>query len=176
GLARLLGLGLICGRALAVEDDVADPDDRQLLAMALLHPPPRLGPVLEADQLLAAIAPQDLARHGRVGDHRPPDRGGVTVGHEEAVDRHRCAGPGRGELDLELRADFAAVLLPAGLDDCVHGTPGRGYGSRGGMPLRFGQENTPRSPEARTGIVRRARSERQSSSRLATHSDTRKTG
>ena len=60
--SALLGLRDLLGGTLAVEDDVADPDDHQLLAMALLDAAARLRPVLEADELLAAVAAKDLAR------------------------------------------------------------------------------------------------------------------
>ena len=47
GLGVLLGLGGRLRGALAVEPDVADAEDRQLLAMALLDAAARLGAVLE---------------------------------------------------------------------------------------------------------------------------------
>ena len=131
GLALLRGLGHVGGGALAVEHDVADPDDGQLLAVTLLHAPARLRPVLEADHLVATVAAQDLGGDARVRDDRAPDRGRVAVGDEQdAIERDRLAGAGLEELDLELRADLDAILLSAGLDDCVHGTPGRALVAR----------------------------------------------
>src|SRR5690606_14441819 len=61
GLGVRLGLGSSLGRALATEHDVADAQDEEVLAMALLDAAARLGPVLERDELLAAILAQDLS-------------------------------------------------------------------------------------------------------------------
>ena len=126
-----LGLGLVVGllgrlgRALAAERDVGDAQDGQLLAMALLDAAARLGPVLERDQLGAAGLGDDLGADRRVGDQRPADRGLVAVGdQQDAIDGDRLARFDVEKLDLELRADFDAVLLTAGLDDCVHGSSG----------------------------------------------------
>jgi hypothetical protein len=107
----------------AVEDDVADAEDRQLLAMALLDPAAGLGAVLEVDELLAAGLAHDVGRDGGIRDDRATDGRGVAVGNEEhAIERDRIAGIDLQELDLELGADLDAILLPAGLDDCVHGS------------------------------------------------------
>ena len=47
----------------------------------------------------------------------------VAVGDEEdPIEGDVVAGLRLEQLDLELGADLDAVLLPAGLDDCVHGT------------------------------------------------------
>ena len=120
-----LGLRGVLGGALAAEGDVADAQDRQLLAMALLDAAARLRAVLEGDDLLAAHLADDLGADLGVRDQRPADRGVVTVGDEEdALEGDRLAGLDVEELDLELRADLDAVLLPAGLDDCVHGSSG----------------------------------------------------
>ena len=82
------------------------------------------------------------------GLDRAADGRRVAVGDEEdAVERHRLAGPGCQELDLELRADLDAVLLPAGLDDCVHGSSGRDVRSRGndrGLEFRKRHLGSPR--------------------------------
>ena len=92
--------------------------------MALLHAAARLGPVLEGDDLVGAIVADDLGADDGPGDERAADRGLVAVGDEQdAVEGDRLAGLGVEKLDLELRADLDAVLLPAGLDDCVHGSP-----------------------------------------------------
>src|SRR4029079_11532829 len=69
---------------------------------------------------------EDLAGDARVGDNRATDRGGIAVGdQEDPIEGDRVAGAAVEELDLELRPDLDAILLSAGLDDCVHGTPGR---------------------------------------------------
>ena len=58
-------------------------------------------------------------------DDRAADAGVVAVGDEQdAVEGDRLAGLDVEELDLELGADLDAILLPAGLDDCVHGSSG----------------------------------------------------
>ena len=84
-----------------------------------------LRPVLEADQLLASDLPDDVGGDGRVRDDGLPHRGLLTVGHEQhPVERDGLPGLGVKQLHLELRAHLDAVLLSAGLDDCVHGRSG----------------------------------------------------
>ena len=123
GLLLVARLALGLGRALATEPDVGDAQDQQLLAMALLDPPARLGAVLERDDLVAAIPADDLGLDGRTVDHGRADGGLGAVGDEEhALQRDRLAGLDVEQLHLELGADLDAVLLPAGLDDCVHGS------------------------------------------------------
>ena len=113
------------GGALAAEHDVADAQDRQLLAVALLDPAAGLRAVLEGDELGAARLADDLGADRGVRDHRPADRRVVAVGDEQdAVEGDRLAGLDVEQLDFELGADLDAVLLPAGLDDCVHGSSG----------------------------------------------------
>ena len=54
---------------------------------------------------------------------RPADRRLIAIGDEQhAIDRDALAGLRLEQLDFELCPDLDAVLLPAGLDDCVHGT------------------------------------------------------
>ena len=87
GLVRRLGLGRGLRGALAAERDVADAQDGQLLAMTLLDAAARLGAVLEADELLAAILAQDLGADRGAGHERLSDRRAVAVGDEEdAID------------------------------------------------------------------------------------------
>ncbi len=93
--------------------------------MALLDAATGLRTVLEHDHLVAPILTHDLGAHGGIGDDRPADRRALAVDDEEdAVDRDRAAGFGVELLDLQLGADLDAVLLPACLDDCVHGSSG----------------------------------------------------
>ena len=67
----------------------------------------------------------DLGADRCVRDHRAADRGRVAVGDEQdAIEGDRLAGLDVEELDLELGADLDAILLSAGLDDCVHGSSG----------------------------------------------------
>ena len=64
------------------------------------------------------------------------DRRLVAVGDEQdAIERDRLARLDVEQLDLELGADLDAVLLPAGLDDCVHGSSGV-CGGRARRPRR----------------------------------------
>src|SRR4029078_2195442 len=122
-------------RALAAERDVADAEDRQLLAMAVLDAPTRLRPVLERDELVATSLADDLGADRRVRDERLPDRRLVAVGDEQdAIERDRLARLDVEQLDLELGADLDAVLLSAGLDDCVHGSSGLVLAGRARRP------------------------------------------
>ena len=136
-LERLAALGLasasgaLVGRALAPEPDVGDPEDRQLLAVALLHAAARLRAVLEGDDLVATGGAQDLGLDGGAVDDGGADGGLGPVGDEEhALQRDRLAGLDVEQLNLELGADLDAVLLPAGLDDCVHGSSEESDGGR----------------------------------------------
>ncbi len=120
------GLRLVLGSALATEADVGDAQDRQVLAVALLDPAPGLGLVLESDDLVAARGADDLGLDGRTVDDGCADGGFGPVGDEEhPVQRDGLAGFDVEQLNLEHGADLDAVLLPAGLDDCVHGSSER---------------------------------------------------
>ena len=107
--------------------------------MALLDAAARLRAVLEGDDLVATSGAEDLGLDGGAVDDGGADGGLGAVGDEEhALQRDRLAGLDVEQLDLELGADLDAVLLPAGLDDCVHGSseesvavagrPQRGHG------------------------------------------------
>ena len=64
-----------------------------------------------------------------------PDGGVGTVGDEEhPVQRDGLARLDVEQLHLELGADLDAVLLSAGLDDCVHGSSGLVSGDRARRP------------------------------------------
>ena len=155
GLASL-GLALGLGRALAAEPDVGDAQDGELLAVALLDPAAGLRAVLERDDLVAAVAPDDLGLDGGAVDDGRPDGGLGPVGDEEhALQRDRLAGLDVEQLDLELGADLDAVLLPAGLDDCVHGSSEERRGR--GRPLS-GHGKTPATPAGANGECRADRS------------------
>jgi hypothetical protein len=113
---------MVVGGALATEADVGDPQDGQVLAVALLHPAAGLRAVLERDDLLAARGADHLGLDGGAVDDGGADRCLGAVGDEEhPLERDRLAGLDVEQLNLELGADLDAVLLPAGLDDCVHG-------------------------------------------------------
>src|SRR6185369_10242689 len=73
GLGVCVGLPLVGGRALLAEPDLGDPEDHQLLAVALLDPAASLRAVLERDQLLAAVATDDFGLDRGVRDDRRPD-------------------------------------------------------------------------------------------------------
>src|SRR6202142_2455621 len=120
-----VGLSLLerGGRALAVEDHVGDSEQQEVLAMTLLHPAAGLRAILERDHLGGAVLADDLGADRCPGNERPANRGLVSVSHEQhAIEGDRLARARVEQLDLELRADLYAVLLPAGLDDCVHGS------------------------------------------------------
>ena len=112
--------------------------------------------VLECDDLVSARLAENLGADGCVRDQRLTDRRVVSVGDEQdAIKRDRVARLDVEELDLELGADLDAVLLPAGLDDCVHGSSGLG-GGRTERPRR-GQGMTLGRSEARTEVYGGAR-------------------
>src|SRR5207344_1370404 len=108
--------------------------------VALLDAAARLGAVLEGDELRPAGLSDDLGADRRVLDDRAADRGGVAVGDEQdAIKGDRLAGLDVEELDLELGADLDAILLPAGLDDCVHGSSGLVWCDGGRRAWRSGR-------------------------------------
>ena len=81
------------------------------------------GRYLKAMTLSPRVAPTHLGLDGGAVDDGGADGGLGPVGDEEhALQRDRLAGLDVEQLNLELGADLDAVLLPAGLDDCVHGS------------------------------------------------------
>ena len=93
--------------------------------MPLLDATAGLGPVLERDRLLAAILAQDSSadrgiRHDGLAYRR------LLAVHDQqhAVEVDLLARLDVEQLHLELGSEFDAVLLAAGLDDCVHGSSG----------------------------------------------------
>ena len=93
--------------------------------MALLDPPSRLWSVLERDDLLAAALANDFSADRCAVHDGPADRRVVAIGdQQDTPDRDGLAGLSVEQLDFEFGADFHAVLLSAGLDDCVHGSSG----------------------------------------------------
>ena len=97
--------------------------------MPLLDSAAGLGPVLERDRLHAPILAQDLRADGRVLDDGLAYGRLVSVHDQQhAVEVDLLAGLGIQQLNLELGSEFDAVLLAAGLDDCVHGSSGVGRG------------------------------------------------
>ena len=135
GLGLLLGLLGRLGGALAAERDVGDAQEGQLLAMTLLDPAAGLRAVLEGDELGPTRLGDDLGADRGVRDQRATDRRVVAVGDEQdAIDRDRLARLGVEQLDFELGADLDAILLSAGLDDCVHGSSGFVSGDRARRP------------------------------------------
>ena len=122
--------------------------------MSLLHAAACLGAVLEHDELLAARLAHDLGADRGAIDHRPTDRSVIAVGDEQhPIEAHGLAGLDIEQLDFEFGADLDAVLLPAGLDDCVHGSSVVMGGGRRGRP-HSGHGKTPGRAEARTQSVR----------------------
>ena len=93
--------------------------------MALLDAAAGLGSVLEGDEFLATHPADDFRTDRGVGDERATDARGVAVAdHEHVVKGDRGTRLSFEKLHLEFRSDLDAVLLPAGLDDCVHGSSG----------------------------------------------------
>ena len=93
--------------------------------MALLDAAAGLGPVLEEMSFSPRSWRTTSALTAASVDERAADRGLVAVGDEQhAIERDGLAGLDVEQLDLELGADLDAVLLSAGLDDCVHGSSG----------------------------------------------------
>ena len=82
GLGVRPGLGRL-GGALAVQDDVADAQEGQLLAVALLDAAAGLRPVLERDDLLATALTDDLRTDRGAIDDRAADRSVVAVDDEQ---------------------------------------------------------------------------------------------
>ena len=77
-------------------------------------------------QELTILRISDIVLDGRTVDDGRADGGLVPVGDEEhPVQRDGLAGFDVEQLNLEHGADLDAVLLPAGLDDCVHGSSER---------------------------------------------------
>ena len=118
--------------------------------MALLDAAPGLRPVLEGDHLVEPIAADDLRLDGGIGDDGSADRGVVTVGDEQdAIERDAVARRAFEELDLELGPDLDAILLSAGLDDCVHGTLRTGAAVEGDRNDGHGEAPTDRTGRER---------------------------
>jgi hypothetical protein len=133
-LARLLGLlawrrlgrglllgGRLLGRLGAAGQDLGDPDLRQVLAVthgaAVM-----LAPLLLEDlDLVAARLLDEFGGHDGAGDDRGADlESGVAGEHQHLVELEDVAGLAGQAFDLEHVVRLDAVLLAAGLDDCVH--------------------------------------------------------
>src|SRR5215218_3954889 len=98
--------------------DLRDPDPRELLAVALGALVAALGLELEDADLLAPLVPDDFGAHRGLGQAVTVEDG-VRRAHE-----HRLEVDGRARLACEALDEerlplLHAVLLPAGLDDCV---------------------------------------------------------
>jgi hypothetical protein len=92
--------------------------------VAVLDPAARLGLVLEDDDFVAAHWANDLAGDLRAIDDWRTDEGLIAVGYEQHAPDIDPRARLSGELiELQLRAEFDAILLPAVFDDCVHASP-----------------------------------------------------
>jgi len=92
--------------------------------MTLLGAVTCLGPVLEDNDLLAASLAQDLGGDAGAVDDRLADNGRLAVSNEQdAAEVDRVTRRSGQLVDLELGAQFDAILLAAGFDDCVHVSP-----------------------------------------------------
>jgi hypothetical protein len=133
--------------------------------VALLDAASSLWPVFEGDQLLALALAHDLSADSGVGNERLTDRRFVAVGDEQdSLERDRLPRLGIEEFDLELGSDLDAILLSAGLDDCVHGSSGLGSDRD---RSRDGHGEAPGRPETRMRSVCRGDDERQSSGEVS---------
>src|SRR4051812_14715817 len=99
--------------------DLGDAEPRELLAMPRAAAVAALGLELEHPQLLAALVADDLGRHGRLRElvdveHRIP-----VAGQQERDQVNGGAGLVGQALDEQGLPLLDAVLLTAGLDDCV---------------------------------------------------------
>src|SRR4051812_39560532 len=100
------------------------------------------------DAYLVAAA---VAHHGRLDerarDERRADFHAVAGADEEhLVERNVGADVGSERLDAELRPGFDAVLLAAGLDDCIHCSS---------LPSGFSSEKPGIIVESSTSCLRR---------------------
>src|SRR3954468_19861094 len=120
---RLEPRPFLCAMSRLPLADRGDPDARELLAMAGAALVSALGLELEDAQLRAALVRDDLGLHG--GGREPvalEERGIAVAGEQERLQRDGRAHVVGQALDQERLALDDAVLLTAGLDDCVgHG-------------------------------------------------------
>src|SRR5919198_2242628 len=114
---------LRAGRALGLAADRGHPDAGELLAVARTALVAALGLELEHAQLRAA----QVAEHLGLDDHAvqiAAELGIPVAGHEQRLEVDRRALVSGQALDEQGGALLDAVLLAAGLDDCVgHGFP-----------------------------------------------------
>src|SRR5262245_11289033 len=100
--------------------DRGDLDDGILLAMTPAAPLVGLRLVREAADLLALGLTDDLGGHRRALQLVGLRQHGVAVDDEDRPQLHGLLGVEVQPLDLEPLALLDAVLLAAGVDDCVH--------------------------------------------------------
>src|SRR5438045_1886874 len=101
------------------------PVARAGLAVPLLDAAACLRSIFECNHLVAAVLADYFGADHGIGYERPPDRGiGSVRDQEHALERDRLPRLDLEPFDLELRSDLDAVLLSAGLNDCVHGSSG----------------------------------------------------
>src|SRR5918911_425351 len=98
--------------------DLRDPDPRQLLPMPLRALVAALGLELEDADLLAPLVPDDLGAHSDLRQALAVEDG-VRRAQEHGLQCDGRAGLVGQALDEERLPLLDAVLLPAGLDDCV---------------------------------------------------------
>src|SRR5258707_9578872 len=81
-----------------------------------------LAPAHLEDVHFLAAAVRDYRRlDGRAGDEGRADLDRVALAdQQQLIEGHRRADVRRQRFDAQLGAGLNAVLLPAGLDDCVH--------------------------------------------------------
>jgi hypothetical protein len=100
--------------------DPGDLDQVVLLAVTPALPLVRLVLVGEAPDLLALGLADDLGGDRRALELSRAGEDGVAVDQQHRPQLHRLLGVDVEPLDLERLALLDAVLLAAGVDDCVH--------------------------------------------------------
>src|SRR5918995_240853 len=99
--------------------DLGDAEPRELLAVARAAPVAALGLELEHAQLLAALVADDLGLHRRGGQLGGVEHRVAVAGQQQRGQLHGGAGIVGQALDQQGLPLLDAVLLTAGLDDCV---------------------------------------------------------
>src|SRR4051812_16002440 len=120
---------------LLVRADRGDPDPRELLAVARAALVPALGLELEHAQLRPALVRDDLGLDHRGGEPVALEHGIPVAGQQQRLQRDGGADVVGQPLDEQRLPLDHAVLLAAGLDDCVgHGLRSDDRGGAAGMP------------------------------------------
>src|SRR5262245_4799335 len=102
-------------------------------------------PLLESDDLRAPFLFEHLADHlGTVEERRSEARHAIAADHQHFGELDLCARIARHLLDVEHSIGSNAILLAAGLDDCVHVQPHGEITPFGAGRARAGSRSSPR--------------------------------